>query len=182
MEEYVSTIYGTFTGNVMLIGDCNTLSTFQQFMTELFRDFIGKFLEVYLDDIFIYLNTIEDHQRHVQSTIDRLRDTDFGLNEKKCDFYSEKLDCLGHIINDSGIHADNDKMAKIRDWHTPRNYNDIEQFLGLVQYLQHFMPNVLAYMAPLSGMTWNGHLLEWRPIHQKCFEMIKALACKTPIL
>jgi RNase H-like domain found in reverse transcriptase len=54
--------------------------------------------------------------------------------------------------------------------------------LGLIQYLQHFMPNVFAYMAPLSGMTRNHHTFEWRPIHQKCFDMIKMLACRTSIL
>ena len=51
-----SMVYGTFTGNIMLIGDCNAPSTFQRFMTELFQDFIEKFLEVYLDDIFIYIS------------------------------------------------------------------------------------------------------------------------------
>jgi RNase H-like domain found in reverse transcriptase len=54
--------------------------------------------------------------------------------------------------------------------------------LGLVQYLQHFMPNVSAYMAPLSGMTRNHHTFKWRPIHQKYFDMIEVLACQTPIL
>jgi RNase H-like domain found in reverse transcriptase len=44
------------------------------------------------------------------------------------------------------------------------------------------MPNVSAYMAPLSGMTRNNHTFKWRPLHQKCFNMIKVLTCQTPIL
>lgn len=44
------------------------------------------------------------------------------------------------------------------------------------------MPDVSAYTGPLHGMTKNGHVFEWRPLHQKCFDSIKALACKTPIL
>jgi RNase H-like domain found in reverse transcriptase len=54
--------------------------------------------------------------------------------------------------------------------------------LIIYQYLQHFMPNVSAYMAPLSGMIRNNHTFEWRPPYQKCFDMIKTLACQTPIL
>ena len=92
------------------------------------------------------------------------------------------MDCLGHIIDDQGIHADSLKMAQIQNWRTPRSYHDIQRFLGLVQYIQHFMPNVSVFTAPLSAITRNGHEFMWRPIHEKCFPEIKALAAKTPIL
>jgi Reverse transcriptase (RNA-dependent DNA polymerase) len=55
------TIYGTYASNTILMGDYNALSTFQRFMTDIFRDHIGIFLHVYLDDIFIYSDTIHDH-------------------------------------------------------------------------------------------------------------------------
>ena len=44
------------------------------------------------------------------------------------------------------------------------------------------MPNVSVFMGPLSSMTKNGHTFLWKPLHQKCFEEIKALVCRTPIL
>jgi Reverse transcriptase (RNA-dependent DNA polymerase) len=175
-------IYGTYASNTILMGDCNTISTFQRFMTDIFQDHIGIFLYVYLDDIFVYSDTIQDHQQHIHTVIKCLQSKGISLNPKKCDFYGESIDCLGHIMDKDGIHPETDKMAKIREWHTPQSYNDIERFLGLIQYLQHFMPNVSAYTAPLSGMTRNHHTFGWRPIHQKCFDMIKTLACQTPIL
>ena len=104
------------------------------------------------------------------------------LNPRKCDFYSERMDCLGHIIDDQGIHADESKMAQIQEWRTPRSYHDVQRFLGLVQYLQHFLPNVAMFTAPLSSMTQNGHEFMWRPIHEKAFQEIKVLASRTPIL
>ena len=45
------------------------------------------------------------------------------------------IDCLGHIIDQKGIHVDMDKLARIRDWRVPRNYNDIQRFVGLVNYI-----------------------------------------------
>jgi Reverse transcriptase (RNA-dependent DNA polymerase) len=57
-----ATIYSTYTSNTILMGDCNAPSTLQQFMTDIFCDHIGIFLYVYLDDIFIYSDTIQDHQ------------------------------------------------------------------------------------------------------------------------
>jgi hypothetical protein len=92
------------------------------------------------------------------------------------------MDCLGHIIDDRGIHADADKMARVREWRTPRNKHNVQRFLGLVQYLAHFMPDVSAYTGPLQAIQKNGHPFQWRPIHQACMDNIKILACKTPIL
>ena len=177
-----ATIAGTFASNVMQQGDCNAPSTFQRFITHLLRDFMGKFVYAYLDDIFIFSDTVEEHQEHIRSVVDRLRDSRMVLNPKKCDFFSEKMDCLGHIIDDQGIHADVSKMAQIQSWRTPRSYHDVQRFLGLVQYIQHFMPNASVFTAPLSAITRNGHEFMWRPIHEKCFAEIKALAAKTPIL
>ena len=73
-------------------------------------------------------------------------------------------------------------MTRVREWRTPRNKHDMQRFLGLVQYLAHFMPDVSAYTGPLAAIQKNGHPFLWRPIHQKCMDNIKILACKTPIL
>ena len=40
--------------------------------------------------------------------------------------YAKRLDCLGHIIDDTGIHPDTDKLDRIREWRTPRSYNEIQ--------------------------------------------------------
>src|SRR6267154_1933885 len=73
-------------------------------------------------------------------------------------------------------------MARVCEWRTPRNKHDVQRFLGLVQYLAHFMPDVSAYTSPLATIQKNGHPFHWRPIHQMCMDNIKSLACKTPIL
>jgi Reverse transcriptase (RNA-dependent DNA polymerase) len=112
-------IYSTYASNTILMGDCNAPSTFQWFMTNIFRDHIGIFLHVYLDNIFIYSDTIRDHLRHIRTVIKCLQVEGLSLNPKKHDFYGESMDCLDHIIDKDGIHLEMDKMAKIREWHTP---------------------------------------------------------------
>jgi hypothetical protein len=177
-----ATVYGTFVSHTMQQGDCNAPATFQRLMTIIFRDFIGRFVHVYLDDIFVFSDSIEEHEKHLGLVFDKLRKAQLYLEESKLDLYSKKMDCLGHIIDDRGIHADTDKMNRIREWRTPRNKHDVQRFLGLVQYLAHFMPDVTAYTGPLSAIQKNGHPFHWRPIHQMCMDNIKTLACKTPIL
>jgi len=73
-------------------------------------------------------------------------------------------------------------MAHIHEWHTPRNLKDVQQFLGLVAYLAHFMPDITAYMGPLSAICRNGQPFYWKPLHETCFNHIKAIACKSLIL
>ena len=92
------------------------------------------------------------------------------------------MDCLGHVIDDNGIHADEEKMHCIRDWRIPQSFGEIQRFLGLVQYIMHFMPDVGAYTTPLANAGRNNRPFQWTPLLNKCFESIKYLACKAPIL
>src|SRR5260221_6492847 len=73
-------------------------------------------------------------------------------------------------------------MAKVRNWAIPKDYNEVLQFLDLVEYLAHFMPNVSAFSGPLQTICSNHLPFRWTPLHQKCFDEIKTIACKTPIL
>lgn len=175
------TIKGVMVSNVAQQGDRNAPASFQKLMVDLFRDYIGLWVDVYLDDIFVYTDTIERHEQCLKITFDILRTAKLYLSLPKLDLYSQQLDCLGHIINNDGIHADRDKMRRIREWPIPQDYKDVQRFLGLVNYISHFMPDVSAYMSPLSALSKKSKW-QWLPIHTSCFNSIKALACKTPIL
>jgi hypothetical protein len=175
-------IYGTYMSHTMQIGDCNAPATFQHVMTMIFRDFISIFLHAYLDDLFVYSNSVDKHEKHLVLVFEKIRKFQFYLKEEKCELYAEQVDCLSHMIDHRGLHADADKMSQIHNWRQPRNYNDVQKFVGLVQYLAHFLPDVLSYTGPLSAMSRNGQLFAWRPLHDKCFEMIKYICCKTPVL
>ena len=98
-----STIFSTFLSQVMQQGDCNAPATFQRLMTVVLREYIGRFVHVYLDDIFVFSNTLEEHERHLQLVLDALTKVEFYLKHEKCDLYAEKLDCLGHMIDERGV-------------------------------------------------------------------------------
>ena len=121
-----STIFGTFMSRGMQHGDCNAPSTFQWLMTAVFRDYITQFVHVYLDDIFIYYSSVEEHEAHLVLVFDRLHKAQLYLSPDKVDLYLIKMDCLGHLITDARIHTDTDKLQKIRDWQQPRSYHEIQ--------------------------------------------------------
>ena len=116
-----STIFGTFQSRVMQMGDCNAPSTFQQLMTTIFQEFLRRFVHVYLDDIFIYSRSIREHIdiEHIMKVLQQLKESQFYLSKSKLDLFSDKTDCLEHVIDNNGIHAKLDKMWQIREWRIP---------------------------------------------------------------
>lgn len=173
---------GVFLSNVMQQGDCNAPATFQRLMTAIFRDILGDFVHVYLDDIFVFSNSVDDHERHLECVLSRLREQQLYMKRVKCELYAERVECLGHFIDKKGLHADMDKMAKIRNWRQPREYNDIQRFVGLVNYVAAFLPDIAAYTTPLMEISQGGRGFVWRPLHERCFQMIKHICCKVPVL
>ena len=63
--------------------------------------------------------------------LQQLRELQFYLSRSKLDLFSDKTDCLGHVIDDNGIHAELDKMRQMREWRIPQNYDEVQKFLGL---------------------------------------------------
>ena len=114
-----STIFSTFQSQVMQIGNCNAPSTFQWLMTTIFQDFLRRFVHVYLDNIFIYSQSIQEHIQHIMKVLQQFRELQVYLSRSKLDLFSDKTDCLGHVIDDNGILAELDKMQRIRECRIP---------------------------------------------------------------
>ena len=114
----------------------------------------------------------------------RLREVKLYLskNLKKIDIYSTEMDCLGFIVTDQGIQVDASKADKIAQWRTPRNYNDVQQFNGMIQYLSQFLKDVTVYTAPLTSMCKNGKEFVWSDLQERCFQELKQLVAEAPII
>jgi hypothetical protein len=82
-------------------------------MNSIFQEYIGVFIYVYLDNIFVFSKTITDHQTHLKLVFDKLRKHELFLCADKCKLYAEKLECLSHMIDNKRLHTDSDKMACI---------------------------------------------------------------------
>ena len=94
------TIFGTFKSNVMQQGNCNAPTTFLRLMTAIFRDVIGVFVYAYLDDLFVFSNMLEDHEKHLEYIFQTLQKNHLFLEKEKCDLYSTSMECLGHLVDD----------------------------------------------------------------------------------
>ena len=67
------TRYGAYEWLVMPFGLTNAPATFCTLMNEVFREYLDKFVVVYLDDIMIYSKTLEEHIDHLKKVFQKLR-------------------------------------------------------------------------------------------------------------
>jgi hypothetical protein len=120
-----------------------------------------------MDDIFIFLISIMKHEEHLMQVFTKLREAQLYLSKNKVELYADSIECLGHLIDSRGIHANTDKMANIWEWCMPCTYNNVLRFLGLIQYLVLYMPDIMAYSMPLSSCVKNNWPFEWTPLLDK---------------
>ena len=125
----------TMVSKVMQLGDCNSGATYQALMNHIFQPYLGDWMDIYLDDLVIYSDTIEDHMRHLRTVIDILRKEKFYLSEHKMQLFQKELKILGHIVNNQGIRMDPHKVESIKQWKVPTNKDLLQGFLGSVSYL-----------------------------------------------
>ncbi|CAG8640341.1 4465_t:CDS:1, partial [Acaulospora colombiana] len=123
---------GTMVSYVMQQGDTNAGATYQTLMNHIFASFIGIFMFVYLDDIIIFSNTVEDHVKHIRLVLDVLRKEKLYLSSSdKLQFFARPLVILGHVIDDKGIKMDPHKVDRISNWKTPTNATLVAGFTGM---------------------------------------------------
>ena len=99
----------------MPFGLCNAPSTFIRLMNEFLRDFISKFVIVYVDDILVFSQTEEEHLKHLRYVLERLQQEKLLINVKKCTFTKTELVYLGFVISSEGLKMDPEKMQEIID-------------------------------------------------------------------
>ena len=106
----VTTPDGNMVSHVVQQGDCNVPATYQALMNHIFGEHIGIFMDVYLDDMIIYSDTLEEHVKHVSIVLQILKKEKLYLSETKLCFLCKEVKILGCVITDDGIQMDPEKV------------------------------------------------------------------------
>lgn len=172
----VTTPFGNYEWCVMPMGFRNSPAIQQRRVTNALRAYIGKICHIYLDDIVVWSNNIEEYIINVRKIMEALREAKLYVNEKKTHLFCYEIKFLGHKISQRGIEADESKVSKILDWPVPKNAGDVRAFLGLVRYLNAFLPCLAIQSNILSRLTTkecDKNFPKWTAAHQDAFLKIK---------
>nr|GEU75740.1 reverse transcriptase domain-containing protein [Tanacetum cinerariifolium] len=105
--------YGMFAYRRMPFGLCNALGTYQRCMIAIFHDMIEKTVEVFMDDFFVFRNSLQSCLSHLEKMLKRCEDTNLCLNWEKSHFMVKEGIVLGHKISKQGIEVDKAKVDVI---------------------------------------------------------------------
>jgi len=169
------TPFGGFVSNVILQGDMNAPGTLMQLMSHLMRDYLREFVWVYIDDILIFSNKGDEYMENIKKVCKKVKEAHFFSTRKKSEFFTSKMNVLGHVMDNDGLHASPEKITRIGEWTTPKDRKELGEILGLVNYISQFLPPIAMITAPLTDLTGNAEFV-WTPTHDTSCQNTKRLA------
>ena len=134
------------------------------------------------DNIIVWGSTPAKHDERLQHVLEKCREANLKLNKEKCEFRLNELKFVGHIFSADGVQADPEKVEAISGMPSPRDKSDLRRFLGMINYLGKFMPNLSEKTALLRSLLEKDVLWSWSDKHEECFCMLKKLVTESPIL
>jgi Reverse transcriptase (RNA-dependent DNA polymerase) len=137
----------------MPFGLTNAPSTFQGLMNEMFRDYVDKFILVYLDDVLICSRSEKEHNQHVEMVLQRSRDEKLFAKLSKCEFNKSSVSFLGRIVGANGLQKEEKTVETVVKWPRPTNKVEVQSFLGFANYYRRFIICFSHMAAPLSNVT-----------------------------
>lgn len=173
---------GLFEPLVMFFGLTNSPATFQTMMNDLFKDLISEgVVVVYLDDIMIFTQTLEEHRKIVRKVLQILQENKLYLKAEKCEFEATQVEYLGMIISQGYVGMDPVKVHGVSEWPVPKCKRDVQAFLGFTNFYRRFIKDYGEIARPLTSLTGKADWI-WGESQQRAFEQIKESIVTAPVL
>jgi hypothetical protein len=135
---------------VMTFGFKNTGATYQRPMNLIFHDLLGIILEIYIDDVVVKTDGMGSHLVDLCLALERMRQYGLKMNLLKCVFDVSAGKFLEFIIHEHGIEIDPKKVESINKVQPPQCKNDMQKFLGKLNYLKCFIFNLSGKISAFS--------------------------------
>jgi hypothetical protein len=174
---------GLYEWLVMSFGLMNAPSTFMILMNKVLKDFIGKFVIVYLDDILIFSKIEQEHSRHLTLVMRRLQQEKLLINLRKSSFIKKYLVYLGFVISSNELKMDHEKVKAIKEWPSPRNIFEVRRFHVLSIFNRKFIKKFSGIFASMMDTVKKRHKsFHWIEEEKKIFKLLKEKITGQPVM
>ncbi len=175
-----NTPFGRYRFKRMPFGISSASEVFQRKNQETFGDIQG--VQMVSDDMIIAGEDDEDHDRILMNVMKRAREAGVKFNKKKIQLKVTEVKYLGNIITDKGMRPDEEKVRAILEMPTPENKQDIQRFLGTINFLSQYIPNMSNITAPLRQLLKKETQWTWEHEHEEALTKLKVVLTSNPVL
>lgn len=127
----------------------------------------------FIDDIIVFGEDRKEHDTRLAKAQKTLEMNGVTLNDEKCSYGESEVKFLGHTLSENGVRADLDKLKAIRDFREPTTGEEVRSFLGLVNYVGKFIPDLATVTEPLRILMRQKQKFVWAKEQQKAFDQLK---------
>ena len=148
-----TTHMGTFRHLRMPFGLKEALHTFQRALDIILFGVRWLICLLYLDDVFVFSRTHEEHAEHLDTVLGMLRTAGISLTPKKCSFFRPNVHYLGHVISPRKLSVADTAAEAFKTFTIPRTFTQVRSFLGACNVYRHFVKGFAKTARPLTNMT-----------------------------
>ena len=139
-------------------------------------------MEVLVDDILIWAESEEEHDRILKEVLCRSRSRNLKMNIEKSQIRCDEVKYAGHILSKNGLKPDPKKVEAVTNIGNPKNREELQRFLGMVTYLVKFISNYSQVAAPLRLLLEKDIEWHWTAQQTESYETLKKLISNAPVL
>ena len=118
---------GIYCYKIMPFGLKNTDATYQRMVTEMFKDQIGKTMEIYIDDMVVKIKLSQNHLEDLTETFRTLRLHKLRLNASKCVFGVGFGKFLGFMVSHRGIEVNPNQIKANQELKAPQTHKEVQR-------------------------------------------------------
>ncbi|KAL5539243.1 hypothetical protein UlMin_045288 [Ulmus minor] len=183
-QEYTAflTDQGLYCYKVMPFGLKNAGATYQRLVNKMFKQQIGKTMEVYVDDMLVKILKADEHINNLRESFEVLREYKMKLNPAKCAFGVTSGKFLGFMVNRCGIEANPAKIQALLDMESPRKVKEVQSLTGHVVVLNRFISRTTDKCQPFFRALRKGKDFSWTAECEQSFQELKTYLGRPPLL
>nr|KYP55954.1 Retrovirus-related Pol polyprotein from transposon 17.6 [Cajanus cajan] len=167
---------------VMPFGLKNAGATYQRLMNKMFKEQIGRNMEVYVDDMVVKSAELYNHITDLVKIFQQLRRYDMRLNPEKCTFGVAGGKFLGFMLSVRGIEANPDKCQAVIDMRSPQSVKQVQRLAGRLTALSRFLPCLTETAKPILSLLKKVHKFTWTEECEAAFQVLKQCLGTPPVL
>lgn len=176
----INTHLGLFQYTGLPFGVSSSPAIFQKCMDQVLSGLNG--VGCYLDDIIVTGKNDEEHLRNLEQVIKKLDNFGLKLKESKCSFFQDSIQYLGWVVDANGVHASTTGVEAILNASEPKNIQELQSLIGMINNYRKFMPNLSSILTPMTSALKFGKDFHWTSDCQKAFEEIKQILISPQVL